>query len=128
MRFFRVKTRVITAQSIITKVNKSLYVTIGTSSLPNVRQLEYRPFGSPGKHIILSLCYFSVYRLIQKVVPYLAGAGALFLVLFPLGLVFLKFFYFAINPSIIHCFCNITLYFGIVSYIISLRPFNKKLV
>lgn len=27
------KTRVITAQSIITKVNKSLYVTIGTSSL-----------------------------------------------------------------------------------------------
>lgn len=46
---------VITAQSIITNVNKSKYVTIGTSSFrEDVRQLANRPFGSLGKHIILS--------------------------------------------------------------------------
>ena len=55
LRLTSVTTRVITAQSIITKVNKSLYVTIGTSSLQSIRQLAYRPFGSLGKYIILSM-------------------------------------------------------------------------
>lgn len=47
-------TRVTTAQSIITKVNKSLYVIIGTSPFRNTRRLTYRPFGSLGKYIMLS--------------------------------------------------------------------------
>lgn len=50
-----VTARVITAQSIITNVNKSAYVTIGTSSFQNIQQPTYHPFGSPDKHIILSM-------------------------------------------------------------------------
>ena len=49
-------TRVITAQSIITNWNKSLYVTIGTSSFQRLGSWHNRPIGSPGKYIILSRC------------------------------------------------------------------------
>jgi hypothetical protein len=45
--------RVTIAQSIITKVNKSLYVTIDTNSFQKTQQLAYHPFGSPGKYIIV---------------------------------------------------------------------------
>ena len=47
-------TRVITAQSIITNVNNSPYVIIGTNPL-SVRWLEHHPTGSPVKYIILFL-------------------------------------------------------------------------
>lgn len=47
------KTSVITAQSIITNVNRSLYVTIGTSSLLSKSPVaDVAPFGSLGKVII----------------------------------------------------------------------------
>jgi len=42
-----------TAQSIITNANKSLYVTIGTSSFQKIQQPTYRPFSSLGKYIQL---------------------------------------------------------------------------
>ncbi len=43
-----------TAQSIITKSNKSAYVTIGTNSLLFVSgSWHNRPFGSLGKYIIV---------------------------------------------------------------------------
>lgn len=51
-RYFLRLTIEITAQSIITKVNKSAYVIIGTSSLQNIQQLTYRPIGSHVKYII----------------------------------------------------------------------------
>lgn len=54
-------TRVITAQSIITNVNKSEYVTIGISSFRKIQKPANRPFGSPGKYIIFSLCYFLLF-------------------------------------------------------------------
>lgn len=61
MRCVRVTTRVTTAQSIITKVNKSLYVTICTSSFHSVRQLAHRPLGPLGKYIIMvSLLYINL--------------------------------------------------------------------
>ncbi len=47
-----VTTRVISAHTIVTNINKSLYVTISTSPfLLQVQRLAYRPFGSPVKHI-----------------------------------------------------------------------------
>lgn len=49
------KTSVITAQSIITNVNRSLYVTIGTSSLLSKSPAaDVAPFGSLGKVIIFN--------------------------------------------------------------------------
>lgn len=58
MRFVIVTTSVITAQSIITKVNKSLYVTIGTSSLLLMSgNWHIAPFGSLSKHIIKTSIY-----------------------------------------------------------------------
>ena len=48
-------TRVITAQSIITNVNKSLYVTIAPAPFLSSGGWRNRPFGSLGKHIILSM-------------------------------------------------------------------------
>ena len=55
-------TRVITAQSIITNWNKSLYVTIGTSSFQRLGSWHNRPIGSPGKYIILSRCISFMYK------------------------------------------------------------------
>lgn len=48
-------TRVDTAQSIITKVNKSLYVTIGIAPFARLEQMETVP-GCLGKYIIFSMC------------------------------------------------------------------------
>ncbi len=61
MRFIRVTTRVITAQSIITKENKSLYVTIGTSPFLIVRQLVYHTPSAPWVSILY--CQGSCYLL-----------------------------------------------------------------
>ena len=65
--------RVITAQSIITNWNKSLYVTIGTSSFLNLGSWHNRPFSSLGKYIILSKDRYvsvswSFYDLEQKLI------------------------------------------------------------
>ena len=52
--FFRVivSTRVITVHIIITKVNKSLYVTIGTNPFHHVRRLD-----SPQSALLASILY-----------------------------------------------------------------------
>ena len=50
------------AQSIVTNVNKSLYVTIGTSPfLSKVRRLTYRPNNPPGKDIIFLNYIFLIF-------------------------------------------------------------------
>lgn len=54
LRLNKFATRVITAQSMITKVNKSLYVTILSAPLSMKVTAEYRPSGSLVKYIILS--------------------------------------------------------------------------
>ena len=66
-------TRVITAQSIITNVKSSPYVTIGISPFHKTRRLAYRPFGSLGKRIMFSLCIFVLQKLFMWFIIYLTG-------------------------------------------------------